>query len=150
TDEILKELNNLQKKDPDLKVHQAIRFYSTEGNFKSDGVNWHLMTPTPEDPAESTMLADGVEGFQKLVGLNDPIKDKKMALVLSDVNYISPLTVAARDSEMFLNFIPSIVMSRCMPYLSGEMIFDRFLTSPKRRLQVPGLLKFLLGAANQE
>jgi len=146
-----KELEDLLLKssDSDLKsFHQSIRFYSTEGNVSSDGFDWHLSYQDVDDPLKFTKIKNNE--FERIIGLDPFAKQKsqkKLALICSDENFISPLTIASRDAEVFMNFMPSYVLSRCVPYLNADFVFDRsFLKNS--RLNAPSILKFLLGAQN--
>lgn len=144
-----KELNELLLKanDDDVKsFHKALRFFSTDGNVSSPNVDWQLMYQDVDDQLKIAKI--GEKEFERIVSL-DPFarskSEKGAAVICSDENFISPLTMAARDAEIFFNFIPSIVMSRCIPYLSTDFVFDRsFLKNS--RLNAPSLLKFLLGS----
>jgi len=143
-EEILLKANDEDAKD----FHRAIRFYSTAGNVSTNGVDWQLMYQDVDDQLKQSKITNNE--FERIVSL-DPFartkSEKGVSIICSDENFISPLTIAARDAEIFLNFMPSLVMSRCVPYLSTDFVFDRsFLKNS--RLNAPSLLKFLLGAQN--
>lgn len=139
----------LKSSDEDLKTfHKSIRFFSTEGNISSNGYDWQLMYQNIDDSLETSKI--GNNEFERIIGL-DPFTHQKsqkaIGIICSDENFISPLTIASRDAELFMNYIPSYVMSRCVPYLNADFVFDRsFLKNS--RLNAPSLIKFLLGAQN--
>ncbi len=93
--------------------------------------------------------------FSQIVGSNnDPNKvtpvRKTMGIVLSNSPYISPSVRNAERVERFMNFMPSIIASRMVPFLEVEFAFNRGIptaaagtTVPK--MWEPSLLKFLLG-----
>lgn len=138
-------------KNPDSKkqFHKAINFYSSVGHFTEDKFDWHTKVL---DPTRDELVK--VEKLEPIVGIDaDELskKDKKMAVVLSNSSYITPAVRKAPEAEIFLNFMPSVIMSRCVPYLSVEMVFDRPAFKidggdPGNTLAAPGLLRFLLGA----
>lgn len=68
---------------------------------------------------------------------------KDVTFILSDSPRITPAIRDAGKVELFLGGIPTLTLSRCVPYLDVEFQFDRPVSS---QLQTPGLLKFLLGA----
>ena len=72
---------------------------------------------------------------------------KKMhaAVFLSRSPFFNPANRNTRKSEIFMNGMPTIVMSQLVPYLQAEFQFQR---SPSSQLQSAGLLKFLMGAAD--
>lgn len=151
TSTIRRELNELltNASDEDVKsLHKSIRFYSTEGNLSSPGVDWHLAYQDIDEPRNVAKVTDS--DFSRIVGL-DPFarqrSKKKLAIVCSDEAFISPLTVASRDAEIFMNSMPSHVVSRCVPYLNADFVFDRAFQKTSR-LNAPSLMKFLLGAQN--
>lgn len=127
-------------------LQRAIRFYSTAGHFIEDET-WKALVENPDDPADDPVeVQAGVEGMKEILGLRDASK-KAYSITLSDENFVSPMTIGARDAEMFLNFMPSYIMSRCVPYLSAEFVLDRpGAVGKNNTLNAPGLLKFLLGA----
>jgi hypothetical protein len=64
---------------------------------------------------------------------------------------ISPQRRDAEKVELFLNSIPGIVMSRCVPYVELEFGFNRpGQGKAETQLQTTSLLKFLLGADQTE
>lgn len=68
---------------------------------------------------------------------------KDMSVILCNSTYLTPAVRNADKCEMFLNFLPSVVLSRCVPYLEVEFVFDRPDEAPLRSASI---LKFLLGS----
>jgi hypothetical protein len=124
------------------QFHQTIRFYSSEGNTIDPSVDWYAQVPS-RDQTKLEPLGD----FRTLIGASSPLSErgKRMAIVMSTSNFITPAVRKASTSELFLNFMPSYVMSRCVPYLDAEFVFDRQVTAGNK-LAAPSLLKFLLGS----
>lgn len=150
---IITELKQQLKNADDEKKKQlksVLRMYSSAGHFKDSDFTWHLLTPNPDDSSDKPIeIPDADDGMKEIMGFSvAPAKTKKKyGIILSDENFISPMTQGARDAEIFLNGMPSFVMSRCVPYLSAEFVFDRpGLSGKSQTLTAPGLLKFLLGA----
>jgi hypothetical protein len=67
----------------------------------------------------------------------------KVSYLLIDSPLIHPTVGRSADVETFMNFIPTHVMSRCVPYIDVEFKFER---PHNEKLAAPGLLKFLVGA----
>lgn len=124
------------------QFHEAIRFYSTEGSGIDPNVTWYTQVPKP-DQSDNEPLGD----FSRVLGHGTPLaeRNKKIAVIQSNSTFITPSVRKAGISETFLNFIPSIVLSRCVPYLSAEFVFDRPVNA-NNKLAAPGLLRFLLGS----
>lgn len=143
---LLSDASDIDKK----RVQNAIRLYSTEGHLSDSDYTWHLLTPNPDDADEEpTQVSAGDEGMKEILSLDKlPTKTgKKFGIILSNENFVSPMTIGSRDAELFLNSIPTTVMSRCVPYLDVQFVFDRpGMTGKNQTLTAPGLLKFLLGA----
>lgn len=129
---------------PELKsqFHQSIRFYSSEGYGIDPTVDWYTKVASRDQKTPETL-----GNFETIIGAKSTLSDrgKRMAIVLSTSNFITPAVRKASASEMFLNFIPTYTMSRCVPYLDAEFVFDRQVTAGNK-LAAPSLLKFLLGS----
>jgi len=83
--------------------------------------------------------------FNQIIG-TDVQPDKKMSIILCKSPFVSPMVRNAQRAEVFLNFLPTIVMSRCVPYVDLEFAFDRgFNKAAPMQLQSAGLMKFLMG-----
>lgn len=122
--------------DVSKQFFDMIGFYSTAGYI--DG------TPAARKKARvGTSSVDSVT-MGDVVGKGTTIPPgKDVTFVLSDSPYITPAVKDANKVELFLGSVPTLTLSRCVPYLDVEFQFDR-PASPQ--LQTPGLLKFLLGA----
>jgi hypothetical protein len=138
--DIKKKLEELSTNVDPRELHKILRFYSTEGNFETGGVDWQLMHPVQDDPHEQ----QNVGSASQITGIDE--KQKRFGIMLSDAAFISPMTSRAAECEVFMNSVPSFVMSRCVPYLNVEMVFDRTVVGEGTAANGPSLLKFLLGA----
>ena len=126
------------------QFNETIRFYSSEGNGIDPSVDWYTYVPK-QDQSELEQLGK----FETIIGAQTPLSDrgKRMAIMISTSNFITPAVRKAANAELFLNFIPSYVMSRCVPYLNAEFVFDRPLNQ-NNKLAAPSLMRFLLGAVD--
>lgn len=129
-----------QKKE----LNRYFTFYSSLGRLEGGPQSAYMWTS--EGHANSGTDVD----FHRIIGLpgEDPrMSEKPTSIILSRTPFVSPATRDASFVESFLNFMPSVVMSRCVPYLDVEFVFDRpaggddFLTTASQ-------LKFLLGGKN--
>ncbi|MFA6049845.1 MAG: hypothetical protein WC761_01490 [Candidatus Paceibacterota bacterium] len=79
---------------------------------------------------------------------SEPTKDKPgLSITFSDSKRISQTGRHANAVCLFLNGMPNLEISKAVPYLNIEFLFNRPpVNDGNNRLQTPGLLKFLLGA----
>lgn len=126
-----------QKKE----LNRYFTFYSSLGPLEGGAKSAYMWTS--EGHANSGENVD----FHRIVGLSaeDPrINEKPTSIILSRTPFVSPATRDASFVESFLNFMPSVVMSRCVPYLDVEFVFDR-PAGGDEFLATASQLKFLLG-----
>lgn len=121
------------------QFHSLVRFYSTVGPI----------TGSPVASRQARVGGKTVEAnMADIVGKGVAIPPTKdVTVVLCDSPRIHPAVRDAGKVELFLNSIPTVELSRCVPYLDVEFQFDR-PSSPQ--LQTPGLHKFLMGAAKTD
>lgn len=139
-DDIKSQLHDIiTRADPEARklLNRVFRVYSSTGPLDNTfGQAQYLYNGNGNKKAVST--------FSDIVGGEQVVPSgKKMSVILSNSMYITPSVRNADKVEMFLNSMPSIVMSRCIPYLEVEFVFDRPDQAP---LQSASLLKFLLGS----
>ena len=74
-----------------------------------------------------------------------PGPKKTITTILSHSPYLSLCNRDVNAVETFLNFLPSTVISRCVPYCDVEFVFDRpeAETADKKSLPGPTLIRFL-------
>lgn len=126
------------KKDFDL----LLNFYSTAGNIPE--VKYPYMY---RDNKGKTATAPVT--FDQLANIDEKIRgNRDMSVILSNTPFVSPAVKDAQKAELFLNFLPSTVISRCVPYLELEFVFDRGFNKDVKKLQTAGLLKFLMGGVD--
>lgn len=126
-----------QKKE----LNRYFAFYSSLGGIEGGPQSAYMWTS--EGHANSGTDVD----FHRIIGLpsEDPrISEKPTSIILSRTPFVSPATRDASFVEAFLNFMPSVVMSRCVPYLDVEFVFDRPVGA-EDYLTTASQLKFLLG-----
>lgn len=91
------------------------------------------------------------ELFGSSIENHDSLKAKPFSIITVNTPLITPQRRDAEKVELFLNSVPSIVMSRCVPYVELEFGFNRPGTgTAETQLQSTSLLKFLLGADQTE
>lgn len=158
TVEMLKsELENLYKQtsadDPNLSLetryllNRYMSFYSSLGGLDVSG------DAVPRSSKmwcsdNRTKAGDSLE-FHQIIGLKSDdvrINKKPMCIIQSRSPFVSPATKDAVHVETFLNYMPSFVMSRCVPYLSVDFVFKRpVMDDNEDSLNTMGMYKFLLG-----
>lgn len=91
------------------------------------------------------------ELFGKTVDDVDDLSEKPFSIITVNSPMLSPQRRDAERAELFINSVPTIVMSRCVPYVELELMFSRPGDgSARTQLQSTSLLKFLLGADSTE
>lgn len=87
-----------------------------------------------------------VKSLQEIVGPDFALPDGYNAgIILSRSPFFNPANRNTKKAELFLNSMPTIVLSQLTPYMQVEFQFAR---DPSDQLQSAGLMKFLLGAAD--
>jgi len=148
-------------------IHSKLNEYRTSASANPDGtvvgdkkdfdsiVNFYSLKSGPiPDVKYPYMYLDGKAkeasdniAFEQISGLKkSDFGERDMSITVVNSPFVSPLVRDAQKVELFLNFLPSIVLSRCVPYLELEFAFDRgFDKETEKRLTTAGMLKFLLG-----
>lgn len=134
--EKLSELAKNASSEAAAQLHSLVRFYSTAG----------VVDGAPREQRLARVNGKDVEtSMAQVVGSGVPIPPgRDVTFVLSDSPRIHPSVRDAGKVELFLNSIPTLELSRCVPYLDVEFQFDR---PAGPQLRAPGLHRFLLGAA---
>jgi len=98
----------------------------------------------------------GKDGAARVGGLADVVgKDYVAAaseasfnasVILSKSPFFNPATRNTKRAQVFMNSMPSVVLSQLVPHMQVEFQFTR---DPSDRLQALGQLKLLLGAARK-
>ena len=90
--------------------------------------------------------------FDQIVGpvnLQEAVPSKDMSIILCNSGFLSPQVRNTERVEMFMNYMPTIVASRMLPFLEVEFAFKRTASEPivsAPHAWSPGLMKFLLGS----
>ena len=128
---------------PEQDFDRIISFYSTAGNIEAAEYPYMYVGKNGKDVEKNITVA-------KICALDEEkFINRQMTIILVNSPYVNPKVRDAQKVELFLNFLPTIVISRCVPYLELEFVFDRgFDKDAKtgRELASAGMLKFLLGA----
>lgn len=145
--ETLDETLSKATEDEALSFHRNIRVYSTgnqvafSSNPGGNQITWHKKFIN--NASVKNDLSE-ISSFDEIVSNTKFSGDGKDGLIiLSNSRFVNPSIRSADNAQLFMNSVPTVVMSRCVPYLSVEMVFDRPLSS---RLASPSLMKFLLGS----
>jgi len=131
----------------DLSTYLAV--YSTQGFVDSLGPNVALSKKyTGADGATRDLSGNGM---QEIVGKDYALSvaskgPSDIAIVMSKTPFFNPTTRNTKKAEIFLNSMPSTVLSQLVPYMQVEFQTTR---SPSPFLQTAGQLKFLLGAVDK-
>lgn len=136
--EILTKVN--QGDDAVKQFKRVFRMYSSTGRLPeiagTSQYNWIDTSGNLKSNVEFDQIIKGTTSFNMPQG-------KDMSVMLCNSTYLTPAVRNADVVELFLNFMPSTTLSRCVPYLEVEFVFDRPDVSP---LRSASLLKFLLGS----
>lgn len=147
--DINQQLKNLRtgasNNNDDIKtLNKTVTFYSTLNEHPSE-------VTAPYSYIDSKGVDQQNIQFNQIVGgeyaEREENKNKSASICLSRSAYLSPVAREVDKVETFLNYMPSIVLSRCIPYLEMEFVFDRPNIQAPNTLTTAGLLKFLLGGA---
>jgi hypothetical protein len=101
-------------------------------------------------PSESGSAPDSIGSNQIYGRICQPSSEEKtkpVSFICLKSPYFSLLNRDVNAVETFLNFLPGTVISRCIPYVDLEIVFDRPQdndTDPARQfLQGPSIIRFL-------
>lgn len=126
-----------------LKLFRRVfSLYSSDGpmNFEGAGKAQYMY----KDPRDGSSKQD--VSFDQIIRGGTTFTmpaDRTMSVFMCNSDFLAPAARNVAPSELFFNFIPTLVMSRCVPYVEIEFVYDRPDTAP---LRSAGLLKFLLGS----
>lgn len=130
-------------------VSKLFRFHTTYGSGwpeKIPDVYKESIDPDGNEVAVTTM--------QNVIGINSDeskiIPDSIYSNIFCGSPVISPATRNAQVVSLFMNSIPSHIMSLCVPKLEVNFTFNRLALADKNPSLYPGTLKFLLGAKQYE
>lgn len=87
--------------------------------------------------------------FEQIIGKRTELPpEKSMSVILCNSAFLSPPVRNAERVEMFMNFLPTIVASRLVPFLEVDFAFHRVIPDNKAaqpHMWSPSLTRFLLG-----
>lgn len=140
---LLSEIKDIVGENKDLiKVFDSFVDVYTSGNT-GVRLNGHSNAPY-------MYLGGGTNLIQNLYGDICPKpessdKEKTLTIVVSKTPFISLMRRDVGATEIFLNFLPSVVISRCVPYFDVEFIFNRPPDQNTKSdfLNGPSLIRFL-------
>jgi len=88
--------------------------------------------------------------FDSITGHSTTIKDAQCEITIMSSRdpYLSPAAANTEDVELFLNYMPSIVVTQMVPYLEVEFSVNKAVNKDPSfsHLSTPSLLRFLLGS----
>lgn len=125
--------------DEKKKFNRWISFYSSAGFLENQ------KSPKSYYDEQEKKLKE--LSFEQISGVKkEEFTSRPMSICQVRNGFISPATRDASKVEMFLNFMPSMMLARCIPYMELEFVFDRPFNTDNT-LSTPSLLKFLMGGA---
>jgi hypothetical protein len=128
------------------QLNRWFSFFSSSGDTT---LSYQKSARAYQDPKTGKLVKDGLT-FANILGIPDnspSLKEKNMSICLSRNAFISPATRDASKVETFLNFLPPVILSQCIPYVELEFVFDR-PDGTENKLSTPSLLKFLMGGTS--
>ena len=128
-------------------LNRYVSFYSSIGGLQVSGDaaprSHNMWCSDNRTRAGETLEFHQIIGFKSD---DDRLSKKPMSIIQSRTPFVSPATKDAVQVETFLNYMPSFIMSRCVPYLSVDFIFKRpVVDGAVDSLNTMGMYKFLLG-----
>lgn len=119
-----------------------VNVYTTAQPGKLDDVTYPYMYKGKDGQYQPDVTIDQIIGADAMATKGD----KDLSLIVSKSPFITPMVRDAQKVGMFMNFLPTTVISMCVPYLELEFSFDRgFDKDLQKVLSTASLLKFLLG-----
>ena len=134
-----------------LEFHKYVRIYSTAQMpvFTDAGQGIPPTWLKKYVDNKGTKTLKNISNFLQIVSCEESgLDDREMMIVCSNSHYVNPAVRSAEDAQLFLNYVPTHIMSRCTPYLDVEMVYDRPVPQGDTHLASPGLMKFLLGSTD--
>jgi hypothetical protein len=139
-------------KNTDLKniFNKIVDFYSSadQDGTLSNLSSAPFLVPPASGSAPDSIGANQIYG--RICPKPDSIqKEKPVSFICLKSPYFSLLNRDVNAVETFLNFLPGTVISRCVPYVDLEIVFDRPQDNPpgsnpsSQFLQGPSLIRFL-------
>jgi len=127
--------------DAGIKLNDFLSFYSNLGFVEALGKDCLQAA----DPTKGNALTaiDKIEDILGPTFKSDP--NFNYSILLSKSPFFHPNNRNTRRVEIFLNSMPATVVSQLVPFLDAEFQISRPIAT---KLQSPGLLKFLIGAAD--
>lgn len=123
-------------------LNTLVNVYSTSQPGKLQDVTYPYMYKGKDGQYESDVTIGQIVGESAMAVKGD----KDFSIIVSKSPFITPMVRDAQKVGMFLNFLPTSVISMCVPYLELEFSFDRgFDKDLQKVLSTASLLKFLLG-----
>jgi hypothetical protein len=150
-DKLLSALTLLTAKSTDQQLdkefNKTISVLGSDRSLKpSSGLSWPYLAYDGKTRRVIEVKSTR-ELFGKSVDSHYDLAEKPFSIITINSPMVSPQRRDAERAELFLNSIPSIVMSRCVPFVELEFGFNRPGDGTSRtQLQTTSLMKFLLGA----
>jgi hypothetical protein len=135
-EEIVKQLNDFisSKTENDItekQFHDFLRVYSDTPVNGSQSYYW-------KGDRNQTI------GFSEII--KSPQKRPKLGVIQTSSPFVSLAVRNTNKTALFMNAIPTLELSRAVPYLDVRFQFNRPQAEGDKRLRVPSLIKFLEGA----
>lgn len=142
---LIEQITNKVSDKNDVKLQQlrdVITILSTEGII--DALDPMYLQARPKKPGDSPIQVTNLKQVigNKFINNSD---DQSSTVIMSRSPYVHPAKVATNAIDLFLNYMPPLVLPRLTPYLEVEF---QTIRPAGEQLNAPGMLKFLLGAPN--
>lgn len=122
-------------------VSEIVSLIDLEGSAIDELGYWRASSPVKDDKPNKKVKADKVSAI--IPGIEDKLpKGTNVGVALLRTPFVNPATRGTNECDLFLNYMPPLVVSRLAPYLSVEFQKNRDDTSNRPH----GLMKFLLGS----
>ena len=127
--EIVEKVNALigEKGDEAKKLHDVIQIYA-EGIHVNGAKYWGTL-----------------KNFNEIIPEAD--KNVRLGVIMTSSPFISMNVRDTNKIALFMNAVPTLELSRAVPYLDVRFQFARPKTEGEQKLRTPSLLKFLEGAS---
>lgn len=153
--EIIDEINKLKSgaSDAEASIGKIISVvYENSASTVGDKIGTKTLvskSTAPVDGSKSAVIMDNGQKFEPLKineSPNDPSKDKpSLVAFVVKPHSLNPSKKGCAAAEIFLNTIPTIEMSRCVPFLDITLIPSTPALSDDGKVQTASLLQFLEG-----
>jgi len=135
------------KKQGELKKSFHVISLNEDKISFGDEDYWKLEKPE-KGKKTTTKTVDDLNG---IITLDGPLKNKKLSAFVTSCPRITPAVSGTDAVQLFLNYMPSIMPSRMIPYLKVEFEMHHpagLLQANSKSINTPNMIRFLLGSSD--